>query len=340
MTTLCPSTCRRGAFTLLEVLVACGILVVALSSIAAILPAAASRLAEATATDRAAAMTSIAFSELSSRGLADRAMFPNAASPAAIVLGEGLSATVLTTVTNSGYAGLRVFSGVLTASGTAATTGTGTLSRGGVAILTQPNWPTFNIAVDSSRGFAIEDDVRYVSGTAGPMPMNQFFTGTSGSTHFRQFASGVCWGAVLSPEPWGTTAGAASAIRASIAVFRKPPIAVAMSLRQQVPGLFVTGTWPAAIQRTRLRPCSAVLALPDPTLALADQFPPQWFRIRSSWVSGTDSRTTLDAMTSGSAVASVIFDRTLPTSMLSSGSLTILTFDSLLSTDQRILPIR
>ena len=54
----------RAGFSLLEVLVACGILVVGLASIAAILPAAGSRLSEAAAQDRAVAAAAVAMSEI------------------------------------------------------------------------------------------------------------------------------------------------------------------------------------------------------------------------------------------------------------------------------------
>lgn len=324
---------RRAAFTLLEVLVACGILVVALASIAAILPAAASRLGDATASDRAATMTSLVFSDLRSRGFANRNLFPNPTSAAGVVFGDGLSTSVMTTVTNSGYPGLALFSGTLTAP-----SGSNSLLRNSVPILTLANAASLGGVVDVNRGFILEDDVTYLSGTTGPTPVN-LFGGLTATTGFRMFAPGVCWGAVLTPEPWGTASGSATAVRASIAVFRRPSIAIAMTLREQGPGLFVTGTWPGAVQRLRLKPCTAVLALPLSNVA--GQSAPQWLRIRSAWTSGSNSLIALGALTSGSAPASVIFDRPPPPGMVSaSGSLTVLTFDGLLSTDQRILPIQ
>lgn len=333
-----PSDQRRTGFTLLEVLVACGILVVGLASIAAILPAAASRLGDATAMDRGNALDAMAFSEIQNRMLATRAMFTHPASAAGIVIGDSLPSAVMTTVTNSGYAGVTLFSGTLTASGTSLTSGSGTLFRNGVAILTLPNWTTLNTRADVSRGFSIEDDVRYLPPASTVWPSN-LFVGVSSTTGYRQFTRGVSWGAILTPEPWGTTSGSMTAVRASIAVFRKPSTAVAMTLTRSGgagSSLFTTGTIPAAIQRTRLRPCSSVLALPPTSLV---GIRPQWLGIRSSWVTGTSSQMTLNALTSGSAQASVVFERPID-GLVTSGSLTVLTFDSLLLTDEKILPVQ
>lgn len=61
--------------TLLEVLVACGILVVGLASVAAILPAAASLLAEAANIDRGAALAANTAAELEARGVLKASLF-------------------------------------------------------------------------------------------------------------------------------------------------------------------------------------------------------------------------------------------------------------------------
>lgn len=331
MSTPYPRCARRPAFTLLEVLVACGILVVALASIAAILPAAAARLGDATAMDRGNALDAIALSEIQVRGLATRLLFPNAASPAGVVIGDSVPSAVLTTVTNSGYAGV-----TLTTTATANNT---SLFRSGTAILTLSNTTTLNSLADVSRGFSIEDDVQYLPPTTTAWPVN-VFAGVTGTTGFRQFNRGVAWGAILTPEPWGTVSGSMTAVRASVAIFRKPSTAVAMTLTRSGgvgSSLFTTGTTivPAAIQRSRLRPCSFVLALPATTSGTG----PQWLGIRSSWMTGTSSQMTLEALTSGSAQACVVFDRAID-GLVTSGSLTVLTFDSLLITDQKVLTLR
>jgi Tfp pilus assembly protein PilV len=64
----CTRSCRAGV-TLLEVLVACGILVVGLASVASILPAAGTRLAQATLEDRAGTAAANAYADIVNRGL-------------------------------------------------------------------------------------------------------------------------------------------------------------------------------------------------------------------------------------------------------------------------------
>jgi Tfp pilus assembly protein PilV len=68
----------RPGLTLLEVLVACGILVMGLASVAALLPAAASVLSEASATDRAGTLAANAAAELSFRGTLKATEFTSA----------------------------------------------------------------------------------------------------------------------------------------------------------------------------------------------------------------------------------------------------------------------
>ncbi len=60
-------TARASGITLLEVLIACGILVVGLASVAALLPAAASVFAEATAVDRGGSLAANAAADLQFR---------------------------------------------------------------------------------------------------------------------------------------------------------------------------------------------------------------------------------------------------------------------------------
>ena len=70
-----PRAVLRQGFSLLEVLVACGILVVGLAGIAAILPAAGSRLSEATLCDRASAAVGVAMSDVVVRNVASSKLF-------------------------------------------------------------------------------------------------------------------------------------------------------------------------------------------------------------------------------------------------------------------------
>lgn len=344
MTMPARNASRPRGFTLLEVLVACGILIVGLVSIAAILPAAASRVGEATAMDRAATLNALAMGDLQLRGLATQTLFATPASPAGVVVGEGLSTAILASTTASrGYPGITsLFSGTLRITG-------GTLERvvasSTIPILTSPVTARLTSSLDTLRGFFLEDDLRYQPAAASSTPSNIFAIGTSIGTGYRDFNRAICWGGILTPEPWGTSSQSAVAVRASIAVFRKSSTAVAISLRQEAGAVFSSGSMslPGTLQRTRLKPCSAVLALPaalpPPGTPPGGIDGPQWLGIRSSWTSGTGAQA-LDALTSGTSRLFVVFDRTPPANMLISGSLTMLTFENLLSTDQKILPIR
>jgi hypothetical protein len=66
----------RAGMTLLEVLVALGILVAGLASVAALMPAAGARLADATAIDRAGTLAANAHADLRNRGLLTASLFP------------------------------------------------------------------------------------------------------------------------------------------------------------------------------------------------------------------------------------------------------------------------
>ncbi|MBM4022351.1 MAG: hypothetical protein FJ284_08940 [Planctomycetes bacterium] len=77
----------RAGMTLLEVLVACGILVMGLASVAAMLPAAGARLAEATAIDRAGTLSANCFANLRNRGVLKASLF-TAHTIKVVVLGD------------------------------------------------------------------------------------------------------------------------------------------------------------------------------------------------------------------------------------------------------------
>ena len=139
----------RAGFSLLEVLVACGILVVGLASIAAILPAAGSRLSEAAAQDRAVAAAAVAMSEIRCRNLATRDIFPtgSTAIAPAVVFGETLSLAVTTSATSLGYSSGLTATGVPT-SGSAVLSGS--LSVSGSTILSVTNTGTLGARIQNN----------------------------------------------------------------------------------------------------------------------------------------------------------------------------------------------
>jgi Tfp pilus assembly protein PilV len=174
----------RAGLSLLEVLVAGGILVVGLSSIAALLPAAGSRLSQASQEDRAGIVAANARAEVANRGLAAVAVFSNPARACAF----GSVATALVSNTSA----------------TSWQTTTGTAS----AVLAQ--------RIDATRGFVLEDELVYRPPTTADTPLNTFVNSGTGP---REYKEAISWGATLVPDASPAAAGGRATL--GIAVFKK-----------------------------------------------------------------------------------------------------------------------
>lgn len=259
---------RRG-MTLLEVLVSMGILIAGLAGVAAILPAAGSRMAQATLIDRASYLAANARADVVTRRLASAALFSGVPAGNAIAFGEVITAPAITS------------------------TNTVPVDAASSSDL------SLRIDVNSPSAFHLEDDLIFTTGVAG-LPQNVFESAT-----LRQFKRGVCYGAMLSPLPFGQPPQPGSAARMSIVVFQKASAEVrAVTLNRiasqsTVFKLPLSNSTPAlsplserlaneANQRRLLRPCSWVLILPS-----GANPSPRWFQIGSSWT------TTLVNPTSG-----------------------------------------
>jgi hypothetical protein len=244
----------KGGFSLLEVLVACGVLVIGLASVAAMLPAATARLQEAAAADRGGAMAAAALADFECRDLAFRELFLDTSGTAylpasrAVVFGEMLpnAPGSPTVVSLSGSASKQLQARINTTSGTA------------------------------GRGFFLEDELQYRPG-AGLILLNGFTNGV------RDFRRGACWGAMVEPYPWGSDPAAMRAVRATIAVFRKPGEVTPqpLGLAGAAGGVF-TRSGDATDLRRFLGPCSPVLAVAQTGTAA-----PTWLTVNSSWPQGT-----------------------------------------------------
>lgn len=276
---------NRAGLSLLEVLVACGILVLGLTGIAAILPAAASRLGQATHADRGGILAANAYAEVMTRGLASSDLFSSGTR--ACVFGSGSSAP-------------------------AASSSAG-------AVLAVANSGTLAARIDTSRGFLLQDDLVFIPSTTSDRPLNAFESATSPQ---RRFNNGICWGAMLSTGTVQAAPGTPATL--SIAVFRRAPAAMpGLTLTGSVGATtfqFTTGTANGlrdeGTRKQFLAPCGHVLAVTRP---------PQWLRVQSSWttpgpiVSGTEnpagrrSFVVLDRnpMTSGTTLPVVGFDQLL-----------------------------
>jgi len=271
---------QPAGLTLLEVLVSCGILAIGLASVAALLPAAGSRFAQATQADRAGALAASVRAELVNRGLVAADVVTG--SPPSFAFGE-----------------------LLTALNTVSSTVSGTLGRRWNGVIAASPSPVVAQRLDTStggRGLALDDDLVYVTSSTATNPVNSF------AADGRAFNPGLRWGATLIPNPLPATPGAAATL--SVAVFRKAgdareirisgaagstmfPCTGVLSGSSSLlsgsgaitPPTGTSGFQIDAARRRVLQPCSSVLALTDP---------PQWVRVTSSWmtrgpiVSGTE----------------------------------------------------
>jgi hypothetical protein len=242
---------------LLEVLVACGVLVVGLAGIAAIMPAAGARLGEASAQDRAAAAVANAFVDISARALVSKNLFETGATTY-----SGTSAAIFGVAVPAMPAGIpNIF----------------------FPSVNEPaaSWLAARIDSTSSqnRGFFLEDELVYTP--SDEVPLNSFVDG------IREFNRGVCWSAMISPAPWLTSPDSMKVAKVSVAVFRKPPTEHLDFRLQQAAGNVFNVTSPASLddsaRKTFLKPCGFLLAVPATLGTVA----PRWLEINSSWMKGS-----------------------------------------------------
>lgn len=298
-----PRPVNRSGMSLLEVLVACGILVVGLASVAAMLPAAASRLSQASAQDRSVAAAQAALVEIEARQLLSRDLF--ASGSAALVFGLGTPQAA--DLPNVGTA----------------------LSRPvGVGFPQRMD----NDPASDGRMYYVEDEVQYDL-VAGSAPTNSFASG------IRQFRRGVCWGAVVLPEPWGTGTASLNAARVGIAVFQKPGAPERFALTTVFSGSTPSAMFEApggsmddATRKQYLKPCSYVLAIP-PSNSVA----PRWLAIVSSWPIWTPG---VDPQKSLPTAFRFTFRDEVPLNLLSgSTTLTVIGFPNLLGVTEQVMPV-
>jgi hypothetical protein len=250
----------RG-ITLLEVLISCGLLIVGLSTIAALLPAAGSRLTQATTEDRAAVLLANATAELFARGLVAADTFP----------APGTTGTARTLAIGKVLGRLPTF-GDLPSGRSAADYFIGPSEDG-------------RRRCGSARTFILEDVLVYDPPRYSDTPLNAFHTDEAGPGP-RKVREGICWGATLTPDSHPPAAGGRALV--SIAVFKRESENEAGQLEEGIPVVLTrTGSFYEAdlvSARSLFRGCSWLLAIPpDPSKS------PSWFRIVSSWVWDTPS---------------------------------------------------
>ncbi len=250
---------RRG-ITLLEVLIACGLLVIGLSTMAALLPASSARLAQASLADRAGVLASNALADSANRGLVAAENFP-------------------TDSATNPLAGRTLAIGSLVGQ----LPGFGVLPSGRKAdeYFTGPSEEGLR-RCGSPRTFLLEDELLYgPSPSVAAAPSNAFSTSSDGSIGPRQVRDGVCWGATLTPQVFPPAVGGAAVL--AIAVFKRSGDITSGDMKDAMP-VSVTRTssfYEADVVANGplLRPCTWVLAIPaSPSTA------PRWFQVMSSWM--------------------------------------------------------
>ena len=270
------TTTRRG-MSLLEVLVAMGILIAGLSGVAALLPSAGSRIAEANAIDRAGALSANAYADILNRRLLSAELFNGVPIGRAIVFGE-----VLTSAT------------------------TATISLSNTTELAKRINSTLSVSFQST------DDLLYNLGPTN-LPVNSFETANA-----RSFKQGVCYGAMLSPEAFGQPVGSGSAARLTIVVFKKPTNTSQLITLTSTSGVYAITPNDEATRRRFTAGCSSLLVLP------ANNLPPRFFRIGSSWTVAASSFVAFDDAAALSAYGT---------------PLTAIGFEGLLRSDEQIVTL-
>ena len=289
---------QRGGFSLLEVLVACGILVIGLTSVAAILPAAGARFAEAALYDRAAATANVGMSEVLLKNVASAKLFGTPpVQNVAVVFGEVLPKLV-SGITPS-PTGLRAPK----------------FSTAGVADAVDPTTVFLTSLFDMGtsperRGFFLGDEVLYEAPTASAGTTDVYGTGglpvrsvAANAAGVKAFKRGVCWGAMVTPYPWGVDPASMTQARVTVAVFKSSGEIKQIPLTPVSPGVYKMTTANEATRKKFLAGCSWALALPSTGA-------PQWLAINSSWKSGTDAYVSFreSSLPSGSTLTVVGFE--------------------------------
>lgn len=167
----------RAGLSLLEVLISCGILVIGLSSVAALLPASSARLAEAALEDRSGVLAANAYADIVNRGLLTAAIFADPTKP--VVFGR-------------------------------------VLPTAGIAGVTAADPTNLALSVDTTRAFWLEDEVVFAPPASGTVPTNTFRLTNTQVTAFRDFKEAVCYGAMISPSAPPAAAGGSALLSVAI----------------------------------------------------------------------------------------------------------------------------
>jgi len=296
---------RRSGITLLEVLISCGLLIVGLSTIAALLPAAGSRLTQATTEDRAAVLLSNAAAEIVNRGLIAADAFPATGAGATLAFGKVLDQLPTFGNLPSGRPASEIFSGLSA---------------------------TAQKRCGSSRTFVLEDVVAYAASQTSDTPANSFTSDGAGLGP-REFRKGLCWGATLAPRTRPVAPGGKADL--SLVVFKRWDESAGGANSEPLPVVLtrVGSVYEANVftddNDALLRGCTWVLALPA---GATDS--PRWFRVMSSWNWQTPTGQTRRVVLHNQAE----FEQ-LTNSAASGGAATVFAFEGIVRVDEQAVTL-
>lgn len=285
--------------TLLEVLVALGILAAGLASVAALMSAATTRLADATAIDRAGTLAANAQADLRTRGLLSVTAFPantviSASTGRVLVIGDVFPAPFS--------------SGTLKFTGTAASAiPTGTFSKSSIVI--------------PATTLTLQDDVR-LSGTTNTLFSN---------------LDGISCGVTVVPTITGTVV-AGTPVRVGVVVFKQQQTDwMLIPLKKISGGVFEVTTVGAgaagarneSVRKRFLPACSWVFVPKLDQMAAS-----RWMRIGSSWTTQKPDATGI-VLPDRSFVSFTNADAEVVTAVATSGTLNVHAFTRVLRVDER-----
>ncbi len=294
----------RSGITLLEVLVACGVLVIGLASLASVMPAAGYRLAQATIEDRSGVAAANAYAEVMTRNLASADLFRD--KNKACYLGSGLD------FSNAMFQGSTPASNVLASA---------------TRFLPQ--------RIDASRGFVLEDDLVYVPPLTADTPTNSFFNAGAGPREYRR---GICWGALLAPAMFPAAAGGEAVL--GITTFSKPGGTNKLITLTGSSQLFTysssagMGMQDEQDRKQFLPGCSYVLALP-----ISADTSPRWLKITSSWTTPGPGTPENASLRSSFVVLDLAPLGTVTTKFISGNTLVVIAFENLMRVDQYLVSL-
>ena len=256
------AACREG-FTILEVLISAGIMVIGLACVASLLPAAAQRMSQAVSEDRAGTLTANAYADITAR----QPLGLLSATPPGVAHWPRDQFVTMGTVA----AELQKVAVGVNGESVSSVLNTGTLF---------PN-----------TGWLIEDAL--VFDDIGGSPVNTFDANTNGR---KIRPNAMCWLATLVPDKNANNPVEAGDIaELSIAVFKKQPD-VNEIVKGALSSSVLTIGGSAVDDDTRrqfVKGCGSILALGST---------PEWIRINASWTDAAGTHLICDSSYSGDVV--------------------------------------